>query len=376
MTVRPGAPPWLVGVVGFAIGTVIALRVLIPNAMDPTIFIALGEDAPVQTEYAVRLLGEVTTRHDLGHDGKYFFAQANDPWYLDPEQHAAVLDRPAYRGQRMLFPLIAGGFGFFPPSVVVWSMLITNLLAMALGAFLAAKLATSWGASTWLGLWVPLNIGLLFELDIGGAGILAYACCLGALYALVDERSWLASLLFAAAALSREVMIVFAVGVFVLWWHDRRELPWRFVITPLVAMTVWYVYLHVRLASLPGAGGGTENFAPPFVGLFEAFGWWFRDPASLFYELPLIAVIIAFVPFALRNHLSIGWGALPFVALATILSVNVVREPFDLSRALAPVFTAIPFLIVVPTRETFRTYGSRDRGTSVTPSSDRSCGEG
>jgi hypothetical protein len=348
VTGRAEAPPWLVGAVGFAIGSVIALRVLIPNAMDPTIFIALGEDAPVQTEYAVGLLGEVTTRHDLGHDGKFFFAQANDPWYLEPEKNAVVLDRPAYRGQRMLFPLIAGGFGFFPPGVVVWSMLGTNLLAMAIGAFLAAKLAAMWGGSTWLGLWVPLNIGLLFELDIGGAGILAYACCLGGLYALVTQRTWLAPILFAAAALSREVMVLFAVGVFVLWWLERRELPWRLVITPVVAMAVWYLYLHVRLAGVPGVGGGTETFAPPFVGFSEAFRSWVRDPTNLFYELPLLAVIVAFVPLALRSRLLIAWGALPFVALATILSVNVWREPFDLTRALAPVFTAAVFLLFIP----------------------------
>ena len=113
-------------------------------------------------------------------------------------------------------------------------------------------------------------------------------------------------------------------------------------------MAVWYVYLHVRLAGVTGVGGGTETFAPPFAGLFEAFRSWVEDPINLFYELPLLALIIAFIPLAVRSSLPIAWGALPFVALATILSVNVWREPFDLSRALAPVFTAIPFLIAVP----------------------------
>ena len=146
---------WVVGVAGLAIGVVIALRLLIPNGMDPTV---------------------------------------------------------VYRSQRMLFPLIAGGLGSFPPGVVVWSMLITNLLAMGIGALVAAELATRWGASAWLGLAVPLNIGLIFELDIGGAGIVAYTFALAALLALVATRVWFASLLFAAAALSREVMVAFAVG--------------------------------------------------------------------------------------------------------------------------------------------------------------------
>lgn len=345
---RGSASSWLVGTLGLAIGVVIALRVLIPSGMDPTIFLTLGEDSPVQISYARDLLGDVATRPDFGHDGKFFFAQANDPWYLAPEENAAVLDRPTYRGQRMLYPMIAGGFGLFPPDVVVWSLLITNMLALGAGAFLAGRLSEGWGARPWMGLAVPLNIGLLFELYIDGAGIVAYACCLGALYALEARRTLLASVLFAAAALSREVMVVFAVGVFVLWWIDRREMPWRLVVTPFLVMAVWYVYLHVRLAGVSGVGGGPEAFSLPFVGFSQAIRSWISDPADLLYNLPLLAVIVAFVPLALRRRLPIAWGALPFVGLATVLSVDVWREPFDLTRVLAPVFTAAPFLFLVP----------------------------
>jgi hypothetical protein len=175
---RSSTQAWIVGIVGLTIGSVVVLRILIPNGMDPTPFLTLGETTE-QTEYARRLLGDVATRPNLGHDGRFFFVQSNDPLYLNPERHAAFLDRPLYRAQRMLFPLIAGGFGFFPPGVVVWSMLVTNLLAMCVGALLAARLAIRWGASPWLGLAVPLNIGLILDLQIGAGGIVAYACGAG-----------------------------------------------------------------------------------------------------------------------------------------------------------------------------------------------------
>lgn len=347
---RRGAPAWLVGVTGLAIGVAIAVRVLIPHGMDPTVFLALGEDSPVQTNYARHLLGDVTMRRDFGHDGRFFFPQANDPWFLEPGSHAIVLDRPVYRAERMLFPLIAGGFGLFAPGVVVWAMLVTNLITMAIGAAVAARLAATWGASTWLGLWVPLNVGVLFELDIGGAGILAYACCLGATYALVENRIWLASTLFAAAALSKELMIAYAIGVFILWWYDRRRYLWSIIITPLAAMAAWTAYIWVRLEGIEGTGGNTGNFGFPFAGFVEAFRAWLEDPLNLLVSLVLLAVMIAFVPLAFRGRLPVAWGALPFVGLVAFLSANVLREPFDFSRAILPVFTALPFVILVPVR--------------------------
>lgn len=349
---RRGAPAWLVGTTGLAIGVAIALRVLIPHGMDPTVFLALGEDSTIQTNYAAKLLGDVTTRRDLGHDGRFFFPQANDPWFLEPDQHAFVLDRPLYRAQRMLFPMVAGGFGLFSPWVVVWAMLVTNLLAIAIGAALAAKLAAAWGASSWLGLWVPLNVGILFELDIGGAGILAYTCCLGATYALAKERIWLASMLFAATALSKELMVAYAIGVFVLWWYERRRYLWWIIVTPLAAMVVWTAYLWFRLDGIAGTGGNTGNFGFPFVGFFEALRAWIEEPLNLLVSLVLLAVLVSFVPLALRGRLPVAWGALPFVGLVVFLSANVLREPFDFSRAVLPVFTALPFVIMVPDGDT------------------------
>ena len=287
---REQLPASSVGIIGLAIGAVIVLRVLIPISMDPTVFIGFGDQAPVQTAYARQLLGDVETRPNLGHDGKYFFAQANDPWYLQPEQHAAVLDRPIYRGQRMLYPMIAGGFGLFPPRVVIWSLLVTNLLALGIGSMLAARLASLWNGPTWLGLAVPVNLGLLYEIVIDGSGVVAYACCLGALYALATDRTTVASLLFAAAALSREVMVVFAVGVFVLYLYQQRAL-WRIVLVPLVAMAIWYVYLRSRLTGVPGVGGGLQIFSPPFAGLWQACSRGPGSRADLAISLAILVIV-------------------------------------------------------------------------------------
>jgi hypothetical protein len=339
---------WLVGAAAVAIAVAVSLRILLPAHMDATVFLGFGRDAPAQTSYGERLLGEVTTRGGGGHDGKYFFIIANDPWHLHPEDHAAFLDRPVYRSQRMLYPTIAGGFGLLPPGAIVWTLLLVNILALGVGATIAARLAMLCGSTPWLGLAVPLNLGLLFELWIDGSGIVAYVCCLAAVYAFVraDVRS--ASVLLALAALSREAMLAFAIGLVVLQWIRTRRISWMLLWLPVAATIAWNAYLQIRLHGLPGTAGKLPIFGAPFVGMFQAFDVWAEDPGSRWLEMTIVIVAFAFAARGIFTRSSIVWGALPFVFLAPLLSKYVWLEPSDLSRALAPVFTAVVFAVGAP----------------------------
>jgi hypothetical protein len=332
---------------GAAIGLGLALRLLIPAGMDATIFLALGEDAPEPTAYAERLLGDVAVRPDAGHDGKYFFILANDPLHLDPQGNAAFLDLPRYRAQRMVFPTIAGAFGILTPGAIVWALLITNVLALGVGAWIAASLAVRWGASSWLGLAVPLNIGLLYELLIDGAGIVALVLGLAAVAALVRERTPLAASLFTAAVLTREVMLAFVVGVVVLWWVERRRLPRAVLVAPAIGVALWGLYLRWRLGGVEGTGSDLTFVSPPFVGVVDAVRTWARSPDELVVNVLIVLIAVGFVPLALRSRNPVAWAALPFVPLAALLSVDVFLEAADLSRALAPVFTGAAFALVV-----------------------------
>jgi len=337
---------WPVAAVGVAIGLVYISRVLIPAGWNPSIFLALGEDSPRQTAYAQSRLGSVVVRDAFGHDGKFFFIQANDPFHLQPDTNAAFLDRPVYRGQRMLYPALAGGFGLFPPGVVVWAMLGVNLAALVAATVVAGKLAIAWGASPWLGLAVPLNLGLLSEIDIGGAGVVAMLLALGGVFALSSPRGTTAaaSLLFTFAALSREVTLLFAAGVVAVLFLIKRRIIWQLLVIPVVAVGAWRLYLLARLSDLP-SGGADRELGAPLIGIWEAIGYWREDPIDLAIGVVLATVLVAFVLRAVRSRNLLAWAALPTVALALILSVYVWREPYDIARAIAPVLTAYPFLL-------------------------------
>ena len=343
---RDPGPVW-VGVIGFLVGVVYVLRIMIPNQMDPTIMLAFGEDSPDQAEYARALIGHVTVREAFGHDGQVFFVQANDPWFLEPHLHAVHFDRPVYRAQRMGYPTIASGFGLFPPSVVAWTLPLVNVCALGAGAFAASRLARLLGGSSWLGLAFCLNPGVLSEVDISGGGALALAFGTFGVLAAEQARLWPAALTLAGASLCRETMLAFALGVAWVLWRRRIGRWWLMLAVAVGAAVAWGIYVRTRLATLPTTAF-REIAAYPFAGPIEAFAFWRQEPLSLLMISAFLAVCLAFAIRVVRSRQTLGWAALPSLVIASVLSISVWRFPYDIARALAPIFLAYPFLALIP----------------------------
>lgn len=344
-SLRNPSPLWL-GVVGFLIGALYVLRIMIPNHMDPTIMLAFGEDAPVQSTYARALIGELSVREAFGHDGQVFFIQANDPWLLHPESHAIYMDRPIYRAQRMAYPTIASGFGLFPPELVVWTLPIVNVLAMGAGSLATSRLAQQLGGSTWLGLAFCLNPGVLAELDFSGGGVLALAFGVWGVLAVEQERLWPAAINLGGAALSRETMLASVAVVAWILWRRRMQGWWAVLALPVSTVVVWGIYIRLRLSGLPSTG--IREFASfPFVGPVEAFEFWRNEPVNLLMILAFVALCIAFTIRTLQSRQILAWAAFPSLLIASVLSLGVWRYPYDIARVLAPIFVAYPFLAFI-----------------------------
>lgn len=329
-----------VTVLALAIATLAAVRLLAFFGWDPTVFTAFGDEATATTTYGEAKLGrEVLTRPHQGHDGKFFFVLANDPLLLDPESNAELMDRPEYRSQRMLYPLIAGGFGLFPPSVIVWALPVVNVLALALGSWAVASIATRHGAPAWVGLGFVLNIGLLSELFIDGAGILAFSlACLGAL-ALEDERKVAAAAAFTGAVLTREVMAIFVAFIALFWLLRRRTVPWRVAVPPAIALLGWAGYLRLRIDAEPTPGGWRELDIVPFKGVVDSLTSGLGNHVD-YLVIGIFVVLIVLIPYrAWKSDVYLTWGAVGFAVLGPFLTWYVWQKSFDISRALAPLAT-------------------------------------
>ena len=342
----PGKRRWLasplsVGLVSLLLIALFVGRNLVEFDGDPTVFITIGEESGPARDYAELLLGnDVHLTPEIGHDGRFFFAQANDPFLTDPDEHAAVLDRPVYRYQRMLFPTLAGLFGLLSPWGVVWGMLTLSLLTFGAGTYAAAMVARGMGGSAWWGLAFGLNVGVLSELLVGGSGHLAAALLFAAVAALQRDRPGWSTIFLTLAVLTREVMLVGAFGIGSwLWQQRRRRWALRHWTVPLLAAGAWAVFVRSRIGWKVGADE-VEEIGWPLGGVIEALGRWSEDPLSAAVGLVVLAVLVLFCVRMLKAPSLVGYAVVGFVPLALVLTSQVWLNYFNISRAVSPLITA------------------------------------
>lgn len=336
----------VIGLIGSLAACLFAVRLLAGFDWNPSTTIKFGEEFTAQNEYGEALLGEIVLAPQAGHDGKFFFSQAMDPLYLEPEVHAIHLDRPAYRAQRMLYPTLASLGGSLPAKATAWGLIVVNVIAMGAGTAYTALVARGMGLSPWFGLAFTLNPGFFIDIAIDGAGIVAGAGLMAGIYYTMRREIPAAAVALCAAALSRETMLIAAAGLGLYLLKERRRVPWPFM-APFAATAAWWLYVHSRLQE--GASQDLQAVGLPFVGFARAARRWLTEPDSLVsfaVGVLLILVSLSLLLRSARTPTELGWATAGFAALGLMLSEPVWHRYFDSTRALAPVFTA--YLILIP----------------------------
>lgn len=335
-----------VGLIAAAFSVLIVGRLLAANDFDPTTTIKFGEVFEEQNRYAEELLGEIVVAPMAGHDGKFFFSQAMDPFYLEPATHAVYLDRPTYRAQRMFYPTLASAGGIAGATVTAWGLILVNVVAMIVGTSYTSLAAVRMGLSPIFGLAFMLNPGLIVDLSIDGAGVVAMAAMMAGVYYALGESGWASAIAMSVASLARETMLIAAAGLAAFLWYRKRRIPWKMTL-PVVSVVVWWFYVHWRLED--GLSQDTQALGPPFKGFIEAFNGWLTAPGStidMAVGCLLLLVSIVVLVRSIRTPAVLGWTVSGFALLGILLSEPVWENWFDSSRALAPVLTA--YVLLVP----------------------------
>lgn len=329
----------LVVIASVFIGSALVASLLSSVRWDASALMRVGQDDPVAVTTIEERLGQITVVPGLGHDGKYYFIQAADPFLLQPLGNAAIEERPTYYAQRMLYSMLASLGGLLEAKEIVWSLVGVNVLAIGVGTWATGRLAMAMGASPWLGLAFALNPGVLMELIIDGPGIVAWALAALGLYLLVEGRFGSALVLFCAAVLARETMLLVTGGAGAWLWKSTRRRGSLLVLGPAVAAGLWGLWIRVRLG-VPLLTFQSEELGLPFAGLRAAVLNWLHEPGlSLVVGFAVALLLVGVGVQAVTRPSLVSLSVVGFVALAPLLGLRVWANYFDITRAVLPVFT-------------------------------------
>jgi len=283
----------------------------------------------------------------LGYDGQFAYQIARRP--LDA---APYLDAPAYRYQRILYPLAARLLSLGSPNLLPWVLIMINVVALPAGTALTEIILTQHEMNRWYALTYGLFIGLFMPVRLALTEPLAYLFVQIGVLAFLREQRIDSGAAFAVAALTREVTLLFPIGIAFRMLSQRR---WREGLSWLSLVSgpflVWQVVLRLWLGEWGvGSGGALSTpFQPvPFR------GWWLMAPLNpvAFAVMSLLVVPMALAPATLSllaalRRLFKGpaspttWVLLLNASVFPFLPTSNVLDPLGLSRITAGLVVAV-----------------------------------
>jgi len=298
---------YLPAIIMLIIMTAFAITVLATHTWDPMAFVLdRPEDvSPDQT-------------WGIGYDGQQAYAIAIDPLGAESE-----LDRPAYRYQRILYPILARITALGVTQLIPWSMLIINLLAASASAYFLSQLLTARGVSPWWSFVPLLSFNYLIGVRMDLNEPLAYALVLGGLLAFERKHIPWAAALFALAGLAREVALAFPLAL-TAWLLLKKR--WRvsmiIAAASLVPFLAWAVVVRLWLGASPFATPLAKPLLIPFAGMAHLQGIESRVMVGLWAVVPAgLAGIAAVVDLLRRRGHSESPQALLMLSNAAIIAV-------------------------------------------------------
>jgi hypothetical protein len=336
---RRGALRLGVGAAGAALAIVI---VIAATSGGPQWFVRFGRHDTALTSYARDVLGDTpVTPTEQGTDGETFWLLARDPLLRSPDVLERYMDRPVYRSQRVLYPLLASAARPLGEEAVFWGLVVVNVAAIGFGTYWAALLARELGAPLRAALAFPLNPGVLTGFFLDSSDVVALALLLGGLLAWKRKQVGWATLAFVAAGLAKEVSLVVPAALFLATVRARPRDALAMAAPPLAAVGAWAVYVRWRL----GTETRVQELTGPFAGFVDSYrrSWSpFHDWGNAACAGLLLVVSVAAVVLWWRDRASpVTIAALPFALLLVVLSAQVVALPTNSLRAAAPTITFV-----------------------------------
>ena len=353
------AAPMICVAMAYAVFLLIRLGL---TGFDPSYFITAGADyVDVQQAPANLTLHE----NPRGYDGQFFYRFALDPLTSESTEHGIRLDLPAYRQQRIGYPLLVWAFSLGRPALVPAMLILVNYLGLCILGWLGGKYAQILGKHALWGLALALYPGFMLTLARDLSEIVAACFLVAALLAVRAKRTSLAAVLLALCVLTRETTLIVVAALllagFINTVWKREDLRWAWYFLPCGVYAVWQLVLYWNWGqSSFHSHGGT--FGLPFAGILGKL----RASAALSSRTEIISM--AELALLLAHGLVTLWAlracrALPgewlawlfYAGLAALLGYVVWNDDWNYLRVLSefyvlslPVLLASRIRVIVP----------------------------
>jgi hypothetical protein len=328
---------------------VAVLAVVMLPRLDLSLFIVAGDRFVTRADLIAPM---IVKQHSDGYDGQFYFRMALDPLNFAQTADGVRIDWPAWRFQRIFYPLLVWVVSLGQASWVPAGLVLVNLAGLAVVARMAVLLRRLLGLAHWVPWAIVLWPGFVVSLTHDTTEILSAALLLSAVYAYVSQQLALYCVLAACSTLTRETNLLVFLAIAVMeamnavrdgggrsFW--QRVLPCAFVAVPFF---VWRQAVIWLCGQAPQAHGVAHNLGWPMVGVATTL-WDCLTGARHFAggrrlavverALVLVSVfsLLVFCGYALRSIFG-PWrrlgGAIPigFACLVALVSLLTARGPW------------------------------------------------
>lgn len=208
-----------------------------------------------------------------GYDGQFYYRLAVTPFTHTPVAVGIRLDSPAYRQQRILYPLLARAVAGGRIERIPLAMALVNFLLLGLLAALGARIARAAGHHALWGLAFSLSIPLLYTMSRDLTEILETTLLAAALL-LRSRHRFVSGWLLALAVLARETALFVAVAIALAALIEERgrlgraaARVWPEVLPPVMVYVAWQSWLWSAWGVTGSAQGGSATLGLPLAGL-------------------------------------------------------------------------------------------------------------
>jgi hypothetical protein len=285
-----------------------------------------------------------------GYDGQFTYMMAVD---LDPATVAPHLDRPAYRYQRILLPLLARALALGNADAIPWALLVIGVVSAAAGTAAVAGIMLDHGQWEGYALGYGLWVGVVASVGLFVHEALAYGLVALGWLALRRGRPEWAAVALTLSVFAKETTLPFALAALTLSQpsHEvtRRRRLW--IGAGLAAFVAWQLWLW-RTFGEAGVGSGGAMGTPfeliPLMG-FARIGAVSLEALILILVIfgPTVIVPALWGVWAAVRRLRFGpsqpeaWALLLNAGIILFLPFSTAREPLGLVRLMTGLVLAV-----------------------------------